>query len=65
MSSEEQTFEEAMQVVARAVEMYNTARPHQNLEGKNASATTSSRCSQSARFEWRRSGCSLRGRRCI
>ena len=34
ISSEEQTFEEATQAVARAVEMYNTARPHQSLGGK-------------------------------
>ncbi|WP_455107782.1 integrase core domain-containing protein [Porphyromonas sp.] len=29
-----QTFEESTQAVARAVEMYNTARPHQSLGGK-------------------------------
>ena len=34
ISSEEQTFEEATQTVARAIEMYNTARPHQSLGGK-------------------------------
>ena len=34
ISSEEQTFEEATQAVARAVEMYNTARTHQSLGGK-------------------------------
>ena len=34
ISSEEQTFEEATQAVARAVEMYNTAHLHQSLFGK-------------------------------
>ena len=34
ISSEEQTFKEATQAVARAVEMYNTARPYQSLGGK-------------------------------
>ena len=34
ISSEEQTFEEATEAVARAVKMYNTARPHQSLGGK-------------------------------
>ncbi|WP_455107534.1 integrase core domain-containing protein [Porphyromonas sp.] len=38
ISSEEQTFEEATQAVARAVEMYNTTRLHQSLFGKNSPA---------------------------